>query len=134
MPREMTIRDAAVELGVSERTVNRMIDDGRLASFTDGRRRIVVMPDAVVADDNGDAPTAADAEAAPEPTRPRPTPSPVVELEVLRARLALLERENERLWRLVEGTADRPPLLLPATVSEPTGKAGLWARLKAYFR
>lgn len=129
MPREMTIRDAATELGVSERTVNRMIDDGRLVSYTDGRRRIVVMPDAVVADDNGDAPAAADAEATPEPTRPRATASPVVELEVLRARLALLERENERLWRLVEGTADRPPLLLPATVSEPTGKVSWWQRL-----
>lgn len=131
MPRETTIKAAAAELGVSERTVNRMIDDGRLDSRTDGRRRIVVMPDEVVSEDVPTDPPPQQADVVPVSQASVPA---VVEVAVLRAKLDALERENERLWRLVETQEARAAIALPAPRRDATEKPGLLARLKAYWR
>lgn len=124
MPRELTIKEAAAALGVSERTVNRMITDGRLPSHTDGRSRIVVVPDEAVSDD-------APAEPAPlSPVAVASVPA-VVEIAVLHAKLEALERENARLWRLVETQEARAAIQLPPPMTE---RPGLLTRIKAYLR
>ncbi len=45
MPRQLTVQEAARELGVSTRTVERRIRAGELASVVVGGRRLVVAPD-----------------------------------------------------------------------------------------
>jgi hypothetical protein len=91
MAREMSVVEAAAEMRCSRRTIERQITAGLLQSRTDGRRRIVIMPDAV------DVP-----EWEPEPPPRSIMPRDLaVQAARLAAELETLRAENEWLRGLV---------------------------------
>jgi hypothetical protein len=113
MVREMSVVEAAAELRVSRRTIERQINAGILESRTEGRRRIVIMPDAIDVPD----------------WEPEPQPRAVVprDLAVQTARLAAeletLRAENEWLRGLVSAQ-------LESVRQAATPRPGWWERIR----
>ena len=127
MPREATIKEAAAILGVSERTVNRRLSAGELESRTEGRNRIVILPDEAVPTDELDS-------EAPDGAMTHTSETADAELLTLRVKVDLLSRENERLWQLLAQREAAPVYQLPAPGTELTPRPGLWERIRAHLR
>lgn len=124
MPREMSVAEAMELFGVSRRTIERWIEDGKLDSHKEGVRRIVVVSDEVVTEI--DTPLTQASE--PEPATSQALTVPVAaQLAALAARCEAQEAELTYLRGLVSQALQHPP-------DTATQRPGLWERIRAHLR
>ncbi len=124
MPREMSVAEAMALFGVSRRTIERWIEDGKLESYKDGVRRIVVVSDEVVTET--EMPLTQGSQPQSDTSRALTVPV-AAQMASLAARCEAQEAELTYLRGLVSQ-------VLQQRAADTTSGPGFWTRLKAWLR